>query len=702
MKSAEPTRAHVRRIALLFVVLVLPTAWAAPWTLEVDAPRVAAADAPLLARACAIVEPGERVQIKAEITDAAGATVAFSQDGSRIARGRYGAPVQADELGRACRELQAVAVAPGSASLVVKARAEGAGAARADAALTVDVRAARFALLAVDGAASLLLDDGARIPLVVREGRALVPLVDGARGVVVDGVLRPLPQASPWRIVEAHAGAGIVLQNLGGVATSTEGLSLRVGDASVELPGLDAAPGARVLVGLRGRPVADAHILAELPVKGEVDLRLMDARIDAVDVPPLAPGFAWARASGVVRAGATSLAPEPRAVAGELVAYATPVAGAAPLVDLLDGARREILVELYTLTSEDVAAALARAALRGVRVDLLLEGAPVGGIPAEEARLVSGLVAAGARVSFLASAPDFPARYRTLHAKLFVVDGEWAHVSTDNPTPGAYPATPGAGSSRGASLLLRNASLASSLVALHAADAAPWPDVRPADPAALPPPEPLRARPLERAPGAALRIQGAWNVTPILSPDASSALAERVRNATRRVDVALLFLEPRFRDGGNPLVEALVDAARDGAEVRVLLDGRAAEGNAATVEILRAIAEREGLALDARLASRDATLHAKLLILDERETYVGSMNGGRASMQDNREVGLLVENETLAAWYGERYEEWWVGEKETRREAPESGWSGVAGLAVAAVLSLRSRPRIPRRGRGPP
>ncbi len=102
----------------------------------------------------------------------------------------------------------------------------------------------------------------------------------------------------------------------------------------------------------------------------------------------------------------------------------------------------------------------------------------------------------------------------------------------------------------------------------------------------------------------------------------------------------------------NPRLQLLIDAARRGATVRLLLDGyfddpQDPRGNRATAGYVRAIAVAEGLDLDARLANpTGGGLHAKLVLARvQGETWsaVGSLNGGEVSHKLNREAVLLTD-----------------------------------------------------------
>src|SRR6266581_7029707 len=74
-------------------------------------------------------------------------------------------------------------------------------------------------------------------------------------------------------------------------------------------------------------------------------------------------------------------------------AVLSPDAGDLPLLRFLGSARATIEVGVYTFQSERIASVLAAAAGRGVRVRVLLDGSPVGGIEEDEHRVVGGLLA---------------------------------------------------------------------------------------------------------------------------------------------------------------------------------------------------------------------------------------------------------------------------------------------------------------------
>lgn len=97
----------------------------------------------------------------------------------------------------------------------------------------------------------------------------------------------------------------------------------------------------------------------------------------------------------------------------------------------------------------------------------------------------------------------------------------------------------------------------------------------------------------------------------------------------------------------------LIDAARRGAQVRILLDAlfddsTGARCNAATAAYLHTLAAAEGLDIQVRIGNpTGGGLHGKLFLIQvggEQWSAVGSLNGSEISHKLNREVLLLVDH----------------------------------------------------------
>lgn len=507
----------------------------------------------------------------------------------------------------------------------------------------VDEVAEIKASLSASGRYSPTVDGCARFELTPPDAETIVTLTVKARPpgrdarVVVTQTIQVSPSAeSVW--IESAWGPpfeGVVLNGSG----SLGGLAL-----GAALPNLTIAGATFV-----GRVAPPGYPLVELANVKPVLTRAKHT-ISTVASKP-GPGQ-FANATGAHDAGKTNLSAEWFDVDGRIEVA---VASADAFVRVIDGAKREILVEAYTFTSMDIAAAIARALERGVSVRMLLEGSPVGGFPSDAKGLLAALEERGASVSVLRSAPGFPARYQSVHSKVIAADREVLLVSTENMHDDS--------SSHGYLLVAHSRLLAERFALGFERDAAAWPDV-----------QRVVADPVELA-GRAVRPSGVafvgeWRGALVLSPDASGEVERLIRAAQSSVQVQMLFAEAR----DNPLLDALAEAAARGVDVSLRLDGFVDAGRN------RLVAERYEWAV---VDDAPRTLHAKVVLVDGKFAYVGSMNWGKASMQKNREAGLIVEAPVVVEFLEKEFGRLDAG-REDRREAPVEFWVALGAVALSA------------------
>ena len=353
-----------------------------------------------------------------------------------------------------------------------------------------------------------------------------------------------------------------------------------------------------------------------------------------------------------------------------------------PIATALRAAHHSIDLNIYTLEHPGLAAELAAALRRGVRVRILLEGGPPGGITPLQKWCVAQIAAAGGDVRYFAVQPTAPTgyrkRYRFAHAKFAIIDGSLGLVGTENfnldamPVPGAVPV----GGRRGFYLFTDAPGVVAQLARLFALDWTPdvFRDLRPfalddpklggppADFVLPPPPEypvaeaPFAAPAAEEGNIRAIVVSAPENA---LRPDAGINQLIAKAGAWGRNPIAGVVREsPLGRGDQQPRrrsqspARGAVGGSAPGAQVRLLLDSFFDEedglrSNRATAEYVRAVAAAEGLNLDVRLGNPTlGGIHAKVVLLGVgggRWTAVGSLNGGEVSTKLNREVVLLVD-----------------------------------------------------------
>ncbi len=473
-----------------------------------------------------------------------------------------------------------------------------------------------------------------------------------------------------------NGGGSVLLRNAHGALVD----ALLYGSATQPIDGWQGAPAqpyTRGLVGANGqvwqRKLDPAH---DLPLDSD---RAADWQGDLAD---LTLGRRVRYAGWLGWSDADLLRP----VRGEATASVTVAVGPEglfrPLQAAFAAAQATIDLNIYTFEHPQLAETVAAAARRGVRVRVLLDGSPAGGISDLERWCAAVMAAAGVDVRFMAvidAAPNgYRKRYRFNHAKYAVIDGQRAFVGTDNFNWDSVPlpAAAAVGGRRGVYLFTDAAPVVGVLQRVFAAD---WGegrflDVRPFDPAdpkfGVPPadfvlPEPpiytVTAAPFAApvsAAGAAQFVVGTAPENVLREDDGLHALIGRAGAGDELLVMQLYENRNWGESTSNPVadpnlrLEALLAAARRGAVVRILLDSYFDEpeelrSNRATVDYVAAVAAAESLDLAARRANPTlGGIHAKVLLArvgGETWSAVGSLNGGEVSYKLNRELLLLVD-----------------------------------------------------------
>lgn len=261
-----------------------------------------------------------------------------------------------------------------------------------------------------------------------------------------------------------------------------------------------------------------------------------------------------------------------------------------PLTRLIDAAQRTIFVEAYILSDTSVIRALDRASAQGVTVDVLLEHRPFG-LGTFSERIALELKAAGIGVRWGSS------RFTYTHAKFLVVDDRRAIVSTANFSRSGFDTN--------REVLIEDDAPADvrDLSNIFRAD---WD----------------RVSPTLRSPNL------------VISPVNGRSLIEALlRSARSRVDIYAEEMQ-------DPAVERLLLALRRrGVRVRALLPPPLSPSVPVALRpIMRTLAQ--------------PYIHAKVIAVDGREAFVGSENLSSTSLDDNREVGLLVRGPLLRRLHG--------------------------------------------------
>jgi hypothetical protein len=286
-------------------------------------------------------------------------------------------------------------------------------------------------------------------------------------------------------------------------------------------------------------------------------------------------------------------------------------------------------------------------------------------------------------------------RYTYLHAKFIIVDRERLLVGSQNLNHGSLPEDDkgnGTGGSRGVVLMTDAPEMVARAIEIFEADYDPD---NHADVSVWGPDNTLGYGP---PPPGFVPDQGAdWVTYTVQFPETVVALGSwfelvtAPESALRRSDGLLglvaragagdgVYAEQLYETGtwggsdgaSNPRLQAYVDAARRGARVRILLNGGMfdieyipLEENVETADTINAIAESEGLDMEAQLGDpTEYGIHNKMVLVDlgaeGQYTHVGSINGSETASKVNREMALQVRSSALFDYLHAMFEYDWA------------------------------------------
>lgn len=412
--------------------------------------------------------------------------------------------------------------------------------------------------------------------------------------------------------------------------------------------------------------------------------------------------------------------------------------------DLIRSAEKEIRLAAYMLRSPGISAELENALDRGVKVSILLDGWTVGRakvkkIDDQELYFANRLSKAGAKILYLKSDAGRreDRRFRYLHAKYAVVDDS-VFLSSENFANNGFSPTGSLGS-RGWVIAVKNVSLAKHYARVFDLDSKPLKgfddlcefgcndDYRVRNPDYVPDQQNKEGTYYPRRDSF---IRGVMGLERVLSPDDSvdtdRAILNSIRSAEETIDIQSLSFSPHWgtnqdtpETNPSPYAEAVLDAARRGVKVRIMLNPefvffkskpepdpekedpetnqiwtdlmasfdesqlfqlpfflsplagekqkpekpKDTKSNSALLEYFRETAKKESLDIQAHyfFVHEDSIriLHNKGMVVDNKVTLVSSMNWSENSIRFNREAGILVSNPEVADHYTKIFETDW-------------------------------------------
>ncbi len=283
-----------------------------------------------------------------------------------------------------------------------------------------------------------------------------------------------------------------------------------------------------------------------------------------------------------------------------------------------------------------------------VTVRILLEGSPAGGISASEKIAMSTLSSWGADIRFISSEDGYK-RYDYLHSKYAVIDGEKVIVTSENWTESSFTSNRGWGAaveSKGYAEYMTKV-FESDFLGIN--DIVKFKDLYPKEKKGsygkyIPPKTEFQS--YEAA------------VIPVLSPDFSyDAMRDFMQSAKERLYSEQLEVEYDWIDGtDNPIQWVISSEADSRLLIDVTFDSDEDADENDGYGIRDRLKEYDGIAV--RTSLMDSMLHNKGIISDDR-VWIGSINWSDTSINENREVAVIVDSEEISDFYAEYFIKDW-------------------------------------------
>ncbi len=265
--------------------------------------------------------------------------------------------------------------------------------------------------------------------------------------------------------------------------------------------------------------------------------------------------------------------------------------GVAVVLELIERAQESIRLKIYLMTYRDIRAALIRAANRGVDVRVIIEKNPTGGGDSNQISY-DELVDGGVSVKWA------PATFRLTHEKSLVIDDREALFGTFNYTVSSFS------SNREYGVRLDDPSIVDDIASIFDAD---WD---------------------------AVGIELSDDSPLVLSPTNSR---DRIYDIVDGAEQTLWLEQATLLD--EDVTDRLIQAVHRGVEVRFIGADRGGADDYAEANYERL---RQAGAQVALLG--DPQIHAKVILADGERALIGSINMTFASMELNRELGILTQD----------------------------------------------------------
>ena len=347
---------------------------------------------------------------------------------------------------------------------------------------------------------------------------------------------------------------------------------------------------------------------------------------------------------------------------GEITTFVSPDNSFEVISSEIRKANCSIYLNVYEFSHPLLCDDLIDALLRNVSVYLFLEGGPVGGISFEEKRVLNRIKDYGGNIRFIDNNPDknIYERYNFDHAKYLIIDNRTLVVESCNWVKTGIPQSSCFGN-REWGIIVRNESVAKCFLNVFLDDFNPnrCDSFSIEDINTILPEKFYNYESYQRygykSSFVPFDFKGNFTILPVFSPDNSlKAVLDLVESANTSILVQQLYIYLDWDERVNPLVEKLVEKAKQGVDVKVIINYNPFyDSTNIKCNLTKKYLEENGVKVKFLFTnwSYFTNVHNKGVVVDNKSVLISSINWNKNSFTENREAGIIVENKSIAKYY---------------------------------------------------
>lgn len=283
--------------------------------------------------------------------------------------------------------------------------------------------------------------------------------------------------------------------------------------------------------------------------------------------------------------------------------FIQPESGRDPLIKAINSAQKEILIEVYLLSDKEIVDSLKKAKSRGVSVMIIMEKHPFGGNNSNN-KTKQELDRSGITTKWSNN------KFALTHQKTIVIDSQKAFILNQNLTPSSFS------KNREYNILDTNQNDVLQLRNIFISD---W-EGKNFDP---------------------------QSSSIIESPNTSrTSIISLIKKAQKNIDIEIEVIEDR------EILQLLAEKSNS-VQIRLLIPPlNQINSNTVAVNLLK----QKGVVVK---KLTNPYVHAKLILVDAKFAYIGSINLSSQSMDQNREAGIILSNLQISQTLSQTFQNDW-------------------------------------------